>query len=215
MKKRSIVAIAIALILGLALAVLPLATQAAKTDVPSANPVSVWDGTSKSTSLSTDGSGAFLIQSAADLAYFVSSSQTDNYAGKTIKLTTNIRWNDTANQDTWTNATTGLNGWEGASPWSAAFQGTFDGQGHTIEGIYMVPSSPSTDNWGIFRAVSNNAVIKNLNFSKCGIYAPNYTSNVGYNYNMGGLVGSVSYGTPTIENCIVDVDVIAPGRARI
>ncbi len=213
MKKRSIVAIAIALILGLALAVLPLATQAAKTDVPSANPVSVWDGTSKSTSLSTDGSGAFLIQSAADLAYFADSvNGGNNYDKKTVKLTTDIRWNDVTNFASWTKTTTGLNQWTRiGNNWSRVFAGTFDGQGHTVSGIYYVYTTSSGGGdqaHGFFGNLIGT--VKNLNLKNCYFDGTNGQ----WATKIGAIAGLTQWGNPTIDNCHV-VDTVVDGSGKV
>ena len=46
-----------------------------------------------------------------------------------------------------------------------AFQGTFDGQGHTIRNLKMVcKAAQATSAWGFFGAVANGAVVENLIF---------------------------------------------------
>ena len=67
--------------------------------------------------LTTDGTGAYLINSTADWEYFCSHvSEGKTYSGKTVKLTADVSGVTTR---------TGINS---ANP----FSGTFDGQGHTL-----------------------------------------------------------------------------------
>lgn len=93
--------------------------------------VSVWNGTDVSTTLSGAGTeeDPWLIQSAADLKYFADSVNANHnstggktYAGEFVKLTVDV---DLAGHK-WTPI-----GWRE----KAVFQGTFDGDGHTISGF--------------------------------------------------------------------------------
>ncbi|MBQ9544298.1 MAG: bacterial Ig-like domain-containing protein [Clostridia bacterium] len=79
-------------------------------------------------------SGTILIGSYAELAAWASNGSDD--AGKIIKLTADIVANDkTAAQ--MKSDQSGLNSWTS----KPAFAGTFDGQGHSIYGLYMTGSS--------------------------------------------------------------------------
>ncbi len=58
---------------------------------------------------------------------------------------------------------------------SNLFLGTFDGQGHTISGIYMQLTTSAVR--GMFGGVSGNAVIKNLNIQNCYFGGPSENKN--------------------------------------
>ena len=140
---------------------------------------STWDGTSASTSLSGTGTDAdpYLIQSAADLAYWSSwASGTNNFAGKYVKLTTNIDLADKAFGAIHT------------------FAGVLDGNGYEIKGINI---SLGKDNTGFFRILKGT--VKNLTLTGKVVE----TNNVA----IGGFVGLVNDAGATIENCVNNINV--------
>lgn len=71
------------------------------------------------------------------------------------------------------------------------FTGHFDGNGHTISGLYI--NRPTGDHVGLFGIIAGQATVKNLGL--LGV-------NVGGGYNVGGLAGSIASGGQ-IENCYV------------
>lgn len=77
------------------------------------------------------------------------------------------------------------------------FQGTFNGNGYTISGLYINRSDELAYNAGLFGYVSNMGVIKNL-----GVKGVEGTTNNVRSYS-GGLVG---FNAGTISNCWTDVD---------
>ena len=84
------------------------------------------------------------------------------------------------------------------------FDGSFDGDGHTISGIYHTESDNNAKGKynGLFGCIDKNGVVKNIIFSK-----NNYIT--GYNY-----VGSiVSLNMGIIENCTNYADITATGFA--
>ena len=79
------------------------------------------------------------------------------------------------------------------------FIGEYDGNGCTIEGLYVMSSKQYE---GLFASIIGNSVIRNLNLLYSSINA--YSVGGGISY-VGSLVGSVSStGTLTIENCSVE-----------
>jgi hypothetical protein len=84
-------------------------------------------------------------------------------------------------------------GWDSNSGFTAIgnsstkFTGTYDGEGHTIDGLYI--NRAATSNIAMFGS-TNNATIKNL-----GLTNVNITGNT----NVGALVGYFDYGT--VEDC--------------
>lgn len=74
-----------------------------------------------------------------------------------------------------------------------AFTGTFDGNGHSVRNLNLVPAEDATGNyWGLFGRIATPAVIKNLTVEGT------VTSGGAY---VGGIVGLVASGA-TIENCV-------------
>lgn len=73
------------------------------------------------------------------------------------------------------------------------FKGVFDGQGHTISGLYM--NSPYEDYIGFFGYVSENAVIENVGLVDMFIRGDD---------NVGGFIGIITNGSKvSIQNCFV------------
>ena len=84
---------------------------------------------------------AMVIDSVADLYGLAMLSSTINFEGKTIKLAADITVNpvDASALSTWVNGTVAPeNGWMTIGSSAKPFAGTFDGQGHTISGVYSV-----------------------------------------------------------------------------
>ena len=136
------------------------------------------------TTPSQDGDGYFLIGTAAELYGFAELVNNGN-ATANAKLTADIVVNENvldANGEAntgdfvqWTPI--GNNYFE-----DKVYSGTFDGQGHTVSGLYVSGSS-----WrvGLIGAVSGSAVVKNL-----GIVDSYFSSS---NNLLGSIVGEVSY----------------------
>lgn len=149
----------------------------------------------------------------ADLYGFAALSQTNQFSGKTVKLGKDIVinsdysdvWSTTAPKYVWTPIATG----------SIPFQGIFDGQLHSISGLYM---STTTDYVGLFARVQSGT-IKNVKLEnsflrgktlRVGSIAgrldgtlSNVYSNatvIGTKNYLGGLVGIVG-ASSTLERC--------------
>lgn len=134
----------------------------------------VWDGSAKTDWYDTNPEALeFTINTAEDLAglaKLVNESPHINFAGKTVKLGADIFLNEEV-----LNENRELN--DGSyKEWkpigyvnSIAFQGTFDGQGHTISGLYSVVEdidNEDIDLCGLFGYVGDEdeepAIIKNV-----------------------------------------------------
>jgi hypothetical protein len=129
---------------------------------------------------------AFTIKTAKELAGLSQLVNDGNdFSGKTINLGADIVLNDTENWTSWKHTTTGLNPWIpiGNSD-DKPFRGAFDGDGHTISGIYI-------STWDKFQGLFgvNRGVIKRL-----GVLA----SYVKGNYDTGCLTGQ---NNGEISNC--------------
>lgn len=99
----------------------------------------------------------FVLYDKADLYGFAALSQTYDFAGKTIKLANDIEVNTGYDTDWATNEPE--NEWTPIGRVALPFAGTFDGQMHTISGIYV--NSDSTEN-GLFSAIGSTSVIQNM-----------------------------------------------------
>ena len=92
------------------------------------------------------------ISNLAELKYLQKEiDKTDNYSnGKYFKLTSDITINGS-----WT----AIGGTGSASRW---FCGTFDGNGHSINGSFVINQPTNKQTYGLFGTITGNAVIKNL-----------------------------------------------------
>ena len=119
----------------------------------------IWDG-SKDFELEGDGSESnpFLIKTPAQLAAVVTGSNSGKFTGKNFKLTNDIVINDTSKANWKDNARNWV--WE-----DFRFVGTFDGDGHTIDGLYF---NGSQKRFGLFSYVGDS-LIKNLKISNAYI----------------------------------------------
>ena len=154
------------------------------------------------TDFETDGNVIY-ITSAEELMGFAETTGSTNYSGKIIKLTTDVvinagdaaNWKTTAPTYSWSCSI--------SSNDSLRFNGTFDGQGHTISGLYSKTSNPG----GLFGIVNTGATVQNVNVVNSYF---EYKLDNSKHCNVGGIVGYVLAGndgaddTTTIANCHVD-----------
>lgn len=167
------------------------------------------------------------IKTTADLQALADSvkTTTDYSKGKFFKLTADIdlksicyKVNGTSENDkSWTPIGNSLK----------PFQGSFDGDGHTISNLYINPNFylSSSNYQGLFGCIGENGTIKNLNLVNSIVSGRSYVGSVaGNNYgiisyctNSGsvkghGLVGGVAGdNSGTILNCTNSGSVIASG----
>jgi The GLUG motif. len=123
----------------------------------------------------------FTINSAEELAGLAMLASSEiNFEGKTVILGQNIVLNDTVNWKGWINSPpANINKWIPIGPNNTLlFNGTFDGNGHVISGIYI--NDPANDRQSLFGYLGTNGEIKNL-----GVTA----SYIKGDYYAGGLVG--------------------------
>ncbi len=85
------------------------------------------------------------------------------------------------------------NPWQPIGREKLFFTGEFDGNGHTISGLYI--NNPAKDNLGLFGEISGTGVICNLTVK----------GSVTGNIVIGGIVGKNNYGS--VENCTSRVNV--------
>ncbi len=138
-----------------------------------------WDGTTK-TPYSGTGSvdDPFVIENGEHLAYMAQQINGGNDTNKHFVLAADIDLNDKA--------------WTPIGSSSKKFTGTFDGQGHTISGLYIDAAATYQ---GLFGCVNGNTTIKNTKIVDADISAY---------YYVGGFVGETSGGLSqklTLTDC--------------
>jgi TonB family protein len=94
----------------------------------------------------------------------------ESFEGKTILLGRDIFINDTANWRDWANNPPAYK-WTGIGTYSNRFEGTFDGRGHTISGVYI--KNPD-DNQGLFGVIGSQGKVTELNVTASYIEGGNY-----------------------------------------
>ncbi|MEM1485513.1 carboxypeptidase regulatory-like domain-containing protein [Oscillospiraceae bacterium PP1C4] len=152
--------------------------------IPTANPAYSYSGGAGSSA------SPYLIASGADLAMLAANVNAGtNYSGKYFKQTADIVLNDSLNSSPKV--------WKpiGISEWSS-FQGTFDGSGHTVKGVYI---NNTLYYQGLF-GYTNGAVIRNL-----GVIESSITGS----YYVGGVAGSSQ--SSTVEQCFNTGNVLGQG----
>lgn len=116
------------------------------------------------------------------------------YAGLTVVLKNDIDLSDLA-----TNGADAI--WTPIGTKASSFQGTFDGQGHTISNLYI--ESDSGEDYGLF-GYAKNATIQNLVLSNVVVKAPE---------GVGAVVGH-TYGSATLRSLgVASGIVVATGNA--
>ena len=131
-------------------------------------------------------SDPYQISNGAELAYLAEKvNGGESYSGNYFKLTSDIR----LNADDVPTAGDSLNSWTSiGNAMRKKFQGTFDGDGHTISGLYI---NNAVQNQGLFGYVGRGGVVQNL------VVAGRVTA-TGQNY-VGGIVARLNGGT--VQNC--------------
>ena len=150
----------------------------------------------------------YIIYTAEQLMGFAQATLSNNFNGKTVKLANDIIIN-TGVASGWDTTAPAYN-WECSSSWGNRFAGTFDGQGHTVSGVY----SNIAKNTGFFQVVDVGSTIKNLNIVNSYFSATHADDKyagglIGYLDCASGTVG----GTYTISNVYVDAIVKASAYA--
>lgn len=195
-----------------------------ESDIPIVESNDIWDGSVASGFARGTGteSDPYIIETAEQLAYLSSSVNGDGktlgsgntYAGKFIKLANDIYLNDTTN---WKN-------WDKSAPsniWTAIgdgdtfaynpFGGTFDGDGHTISGIYVVGDKYC----GLFGYTDYDSTIKNVNVINSYLYSHEEISTEDgiYLCSFAGGVAVDNYGT--IDNCTFSGTICGGGNVTL
>lgn len=164
-----------------------------------------WDGKT-TTEPHTNESGAYLIGSPDELMWFDKHAKMTDSAVLTADITINEDVNaDAAGLYKWTPI-----GWYNNYESSAKYMGTFDGDGHTISGLYVsMTGSGYTSNYvGLFGYAGTNSKISNLTITDSKIEASGSS-------NRGKYVGAVAGDAYDVENCHVTDSVTVTGRQYV
>lgn len=131
---------------------------------------------------------AYTLYTKADMYGFASLSDV-TFEGKTVQLGADITMNEGTISD-WEAAS-----YAGLTPWTARdFAGIFDGDNHTIQGVYL---DSETGNVGLFATVSGtvkNLMLQNSYFNCKDTSAASYES-MTYSASIGSIAGNLSGGT--------------------
>ena len=143
--------------------------------------------------------GDFYLISTADELRLFASMVNGGQPSISAKLTADIELNNTTGWENWNESTEGLNSWTPIGSNEQPFTGTFDGQGHTVSGIYV----NSSNNCQGFFGATNGATIINLHTAQGYIRG---------NGSVGGIVGNAEGGS--IEDCTNGCTIASTGSSN-
>ena len=164
----------------------------------SAADADTWDGSATSGWFNSSADTLY-INSAEDLKAFANTvNGGETFSGKTVKLNCDIIWaaGDAAE---WSEIVEAPRRWTPIGTQSKPFSGTFDGQGHTVSGLYNYGTNPSSALHIGFFGFAKNATIKNLHITNS--YFNDCT-------RIGSIVGACIQGTLTITGCSSDAYIL-------
>ena len=120
----------------------------------------------------------------------------------TLRLGANIELNNTEKWQQWNETTEGLNMWEPIGSYPNRFNGTFDGKGYTVGGIYVRDGNGAV---GLFGYLGSDGTIWNVGVVKSYIHGDEEAHN-------GGIAGS---NDGKIYSCYNTGDVMDRGNTTI
>ena len=135
---------------------------------------------------------SYVLTSAAEMYGLASLSASNTFAGKTIYLASDIELNKgSASASGWSPAEEGGTSynWTNIGTGSKYFSGTFDGQGHTIRGLYH---NGTAKNCGMFAYTAPTSVIRNFTLEN------SYITNT--NICVGSIVGQFAGTMDTVKS---------------
>ncbi len=170
-----------------------------RVEIKDANADKIWDGSSDSSwknSASGNSGDPYIISTPAQLYNMIKSTanSANSYEGKYFKLKNDIYLNSIVYSDWYKLAE---NEWVDFE--TSYFKGNFDGDYHTIYGLYI---NSGNKNLGLFPSTYGNAKIENLNISNA--YIVGSSSSAQY---AGAIIGKTESGTTSVSKCTVDYNV--------
>jgi hypothetical protein len=141
----------------------------------------IWNGSASTDWYKKDENATvFAINTAEELAGLAQLvNDGEGFSDKTILLDSDIALNNTLGWEKWNETTEGLNEWTAIGNGDNQFEGTFDGQGHAVSGVYI--NKPDDNYQGLFGKVFGE--MKNLGVADSYIRGCK---------SVGGLVGYVN-----------------------
>ena len=162
-----------------------------------------WDGTTAKDFACGSGTklSPFIILTAEQLAHlsFVINANDKNFSGKYYKFAADIKLNDGKVIDDkggLVGDSTKLHKWTPIGNSSVAFDGTFDGNGHTVSGMFINTTSSHNGLFG-----NSGGTVSNVTVDNSWVTGGKFT---------GGVIGNVS-GTATVTNAINRATIIGTG----
>lgn len=166
------------------------------------------DGSTVSNAWGLAGTGTaadpYLVSTAADFKAMAKNCNADHKGtGEYFKMTNDIDFGGTADSPAQLPAI-GKDGNAQITKIAYGFDGTFDGDGHTISGIYHTENGNNAEGKynALFGCIDKNGVVKNIVFSE---------NNHITSYNYVGSIASLNMGT--IQNCTNYADITATNFA--
>ncbi len=157
----------------------------------------IWDGSAEAPTLGTGSSSQpYQIGTAEELAWFAQQVNGGS-TGVCAVLTADIELNNTADWANWA-TTAPVNTWIPIGNGTNKFAGSFDGDGHTVRGIYI----GSGDKLGLFGCVGAGGSIQNVRVAESyisgssnigGVCGQNNGGSITGCYNHGSVVGSGNF----------------------
>ena len=163
--------------------------------------------------------GAYQISNAGQLYWFAEHVSAGNVTANAI-LTADITVNE-GDLSTLTGPNEGLRAWmpigKVSTTETKTYNGTFDGAGYTVNGLYFFTDALQASNGGLVGELGRNGVVKNVTVARSWFGATNFAgaiagdlqggiidnchneSYVGGAARIGGIVGHISSGT--VSNC--------------
>ena len=141
-----------------------------------------------------------------------------DFTGKTVKLGADILLNDTTDWKLWGKNIYAIP-WPSVGPtYNGTFNGIFDGQGHTISGLYQRCDKPSEQSnyggvqQGLFGYLGSEAQVSNVTITTSVLLRPGEGSGSNENGYVGLLAGE-NHGQ--VENCHVDGRIEVQGSSDV
>lgn len=174
---------------------------------------SIWNGSDLDADF--EGSGTendpYQINSAAELYGFAKKYCGEGpiaSEGKYFELNTDVYLNDVSSSD-WMNKSNKPHEWAFFNTWTIngnaqGFRGNFNGNGHTVYGMYYENPNDWAAIMGLIPFASGNAVITNVNIKNAYVHSSSYAGSLGSIVGVINKDGGKTASNVTITKCVAD-----------